>query len=388
MCLVNMKKSEPSNRKSVKFIIFNHSGVVGGGERSSLSLLKNLDKKKFDPLVIFPKGPYKDLLKETKVRYEPLDIYLLRFRTLPLYFLSFIRLFFKVRKEKPAFIYCNSIQASQWGLPLGFILRKPVIVHFRDWEIGVASRFILKAFPNYFAVANTNAVRNKMIKEGFMKQECSFVVYNAVDTEAFFVDQKDQKFRSEFNIPQSDYLVGIVGMIDKQKGHHLLIEALNILRNDIKNLKIVVVGDTSWTSDKNYFRELEKRIKELNLESRVIFTGFRRDVATMLRGLDLVAIPSEHETFGRLAIESMAVGKPVVGSNSGGLPEIIKDRPLGFIFKQGSFKELAAKIKKIYFEKDMLKSYMKNESDKVKKEFNPAVYSQSLSKIFTQVLGR
>src|SRR3989344_1768258 len=99
MCLVNMKKSEPSNRKSVKFIVFNHSGVVGGGERSSLSLLKNLDKKKFEPLVIFPDGPYAQLLKEAKVLYEPSNIYLLRLRTMPLYLLSLIRLLFKVKKE-------------------------------------------------------------------------------------------------------------------------------------------------------------------------------------------------------------------------------------------------------------------------------------------------
>lgn len=378
--------AQSTNKTPTKFVIFNHSGVIGGGEKSNLILLKNLDRRKFDPLVIFPKGPYEDLVKETGVRYRSSEIYLLRIRTLPLYIFSICSLFLQLIKEKPRFIYCNSIQSSHWGLPLGFILRKPVVVHFRDWEVGLASRFILNLFSDYFAIANTNATRNKMIKEGFMKQDRSLVVYNAVDTKEFYTDVSDKRFRTEFGFSNKDFLVGIVGRIDVWKGHLDLLEAAGLLKNKIPNLKVVIVGDNSWVKDLHFFEKIPEKIKELRLETKVVFTGFQKDIPKLLRGLDLIVIPSKNESFGRLAIEAMAVGKPVVGSNSGGLPEIIKNRPLGFVFQQGNSEELAARIKEIYLKRRLLNSFIKKESEKVKKEFSPAVYSQSLTKIFNQVL--
>jgi len=382
-----MKKATSGNIKSPnKFVIFNHSGAIGGGERSSLILLENLDRKKYDPLFLFPKGSYESLVRETKVRYEALNIYLMRIRTLPLYILSIINLFFKLKKENPRFIYCNSIQSSHWGAPLGFLLKKPVVVHFRDWNIGFGSTIILKLFPNYFAIANSNAVRDKMLKEGFMKKNRSFTVYNAVDTNKFYPDRKDQRLKIEFGLSDKEFLIGIIGRIDPWKGHLDLIEAAKILKKKETNFQILIVGDTSWTKNKNYIDAIKRKVQKYRLEERVVFTGFQKDVPKVLHSLDLVVIPSRNEPFGRLAIEGMAVGVPVLGADSGGLLELLKGRKLGLLFKTGDIQDLAAKIIYIYEKRPMLKSVVSTEAERIKKDFLPEIYSDKIQNIFGRLL--
>ncbi len=383
MVKVDLRKREQGK---ISFVIFNHSGVVGGGEKSNLLLLKNLDRSKFDPIVIFPKGPYEEFVRETKTKYDVLNIYLLRFRTLPLYIFSLIKLFLKLRRSNPRFIYCNSIQSSHWGAPLGFLLGKPVIVHFRDWNVGLGSRFILRLFPSYFAIANSKAVRRKMLEENYMGENKSLTVYNAVDASEFCPGEKYNSFRKKYKFSRNDFLIGIIGRIDVWKGHLDLIEAAGLLKSVVENIRVVVVGDDSWTKDARFITKLKDKIKKLGLQDKVTFTGFQKDIPMVLRSLDLVVIPSRNEPFGRLIIESIAVGTPVIGARTGGMPEIIGERKLGFLFKSGDSRDLARVMREVYEKRYMLKSFIKAEAEKVKKDFLPTTYSSKIQIIFEKVL--
>lgn len=383
MVKIDLRKKEHGK---ISFIIFNHSGVVGGGEKSNLVLLKNLDRSKFDPIIIFPKGPYEEFVRGTKTKYDVSNIYLLRFRTLPLYIFSLIKLFLKLKRGNPRFIYCNSIQSSHWGSPLGFLLGKPVIVHFRDWNVGLGSRFILRLFPSYFAIANSKAVRRKMLEENYMKENKSLTVYNAVDTSEFFPGDKYNSFRKRYKFSRDDFLIGIVGRIDVWKGHLDLIEAVNLLKSVVENVRVVVVGDDSWTKDTRFITKLKDKINKLGLQDKVTFTGFQKDIPMVLRSLDLVIIPSKNEPFGRLAIESMATGIPVVGTNGGGLPELIEDKKTGLLFREGDVKGLAEKIISVYNNKDLSHALVQRGFIKVNKEFGQSVYVEQLQKVFNLVL--
>jgi glycosyltransferase involved in cell wall biosynthesis len=137
-----------------------------------------------------------------------------------------------------------------------------------------------------------------------------------------------------------------VGRIQDEKGQFLVIDAIKRLKN--LNIKALIVGDTM---DKYYLNNLKQQIKNQNIENKIIFVGFTKDINEYMSIFDVNILATTKETFGLVVIEAMINKVCIIATNSGGPLEIIDDGVDGLLFERDS-KNLAKKIKLLYDDKN------------------------------------
>jgi len=135
--------------------------------------------------------------------------------------------------------------------------------------------------------------------------------------------------RAEFGISADTFLVGLFGRIKQYKGQHLLIDAINSATRCGKDLSAIIVGQTM---EPDYLDGLKRTVKQFALEDKVKFSDFVEDPQRLMRACDVVALTTVEETFGLVLIEAMREGVCVIGSNRGGVPEIIEHDKTGLLF--------------------------------------------------------
>lgn len=163
---------------------------------------------------------------------------------------------------------------------------------------------------------------------------------------------------------KDEFIVGIVGRIEEIKGQYLVIEALKKLER--LNIKAMIVGHTM---DEEYLQSLKKQIKDLDIEEKIIFTGFTKEVDAHMQLFDVNILATPKETFGLVVIEAMANGVCMLATNKGGPLEIIDDGVDGILFKR-DIKDLTSKIETLYNDKDLTKTLAKAGQKKALEKFN------------------
>ncbi len=227
--------------------------------------------------------------------------------------------------------------------------------------------------------AVTKAVEEQLIK--FIPQDVRpeiEMVYLGVD-EPNIDENKVSTLREKYKL-KDEFVVGIIGRIEEGKGQHLVIEALSKLKD--LNIKALIVG--SAMNDK-YLEELMKMLKDLDVEDKVVFTGFTKDVNEHMSLCDAVVLATVEETFGLVVIEAMANKKCVIAVNKGGPLEIIEDNQDGLLFERNS-DELKSKIGLLYRNIKYKSNIASAAYKKVINSFNGEVQIKKLYKIFTQML--
>ena len=194
-------------------------------------------------------------------------------------------------------------------------------------------RKVLKNADGVFAVSN--ALKHEIIATGVTGiADKTKISWNSVDIEKF-KNTDDSSFREEYKLSDKP-IVLFVGNLIKRKNVDSLLEAKKIANS---NYYLVVVGDGPQ------FKKLKKKVEEENIRD-VIFTGSRNDVENILPSADVLVLPSFSESFGLVLIEALACGKPVIGSNVGGITEIITD-DVGLLVNPKKISSIARAIDKM-----------------------------------------
>jgi glycosyltransferase involved in cell wall biosynthesis len=176
-------------------------------------------------------------------------------------------------------------------------------------------------------------------------------VHNAVDADHFDPDKSEPNksagpkatIRAQFGIPETAPLVGIAARMTTWKGHHELIGAVASLSGTYPNLHVLILG----TDIPEYREACLKRAREGGIADRIHFGGFQDDVRPHLREMDVFVHPSYAEPFGLSIAEAMAMRKPVIACNSGGVPEIITQGKDGWLVAPRSVEEVASALTKL-----------------------------------------
>ena len=108
--------------------------------------------------------------------------------------------------------------------------------------------------------------------------------------------------------------------------------------------RLLIVG----TGDHRFHDSLEQHVKHYGLEEHVIFHGYAENPMPLIRDADVILMCSRFEAFGRVTVEAMLAGKPVIGAASGGTVELIQDGKTGLLYEPGNYKELALKIQYLF----------------------------------------
>lgn len=176
-------------------------------------------------------------------------------------------------------------------------------------------------------------------------------------------EQKVTKLREKYNLEDA-FVVTIIGRIEEGKGQYLLIEAIAKLK--ALNIKALIVGHSM---DEGYVAELKRKVKELELQEKIIFTGFTKDVNEHIKLSHVTVLATPKETFGLVVIESMVNGVPVIATANGGPMEIIDDGVDGLLFDR-TVDELVRKIEMLYDNPELRNQLSRNGYKKVKEKFD------------------
>jgi len=216
---------------------------------------------------------------------------------------------------------------------------RPRIVFHEHGIHGYTYRIIGKCFDRLtdFIIANSHDERAKLIQSGTQPERCA-AIQNCMYVNVDCSEEDRETVRREWGVGPGDPLIGAVGRLAIQKGHSSMLEAVPLLKDKFPTACFVIVGGGPLEG------ELREKCASLGIEDRVILAGFRRDLNRIYAALDIVAVPSVSETFGNVALEAMAAGRPVVASAVGGLVESVVDGQTGLLVPPSEPQALADAI--------------------------------------------
>ena len=239
-------------------------------------------------------------------------------------------------------LYLNTAKALLYGVAASAGLRKPRVFHLHDlWDQDHFSppniRMLVAAANRTRAViANSQATADTFHSAGG-RAPCH-VIPNGFDPTPFdrVSAEKITALRRQFN-PEGHPVAAIFGRLSRWKGQDVLIRAA--LR--IPHLTVWIVGDAFFTDDDRAYAE-ELKVLAAPAGARIRFLGFREDVPALMRSADLIVHASTAaEPFGRVLVEGMLAGKPVIASDAGGPREIVEHGVTGLLVPPGNAPALA-----------------------------------------------
>jgi glycosyltransferase involved in cell wall biosynthesis len=164
-----------------------------------------------------------------------------------------------------------------------------------------------------------------------------FTVHEGIDVERI-AHTPAGNIHAELWLPVHAPVVGNIGALVPHKGQKHLIDAAALVIQDVPDARFVILGEGPLRS------ALEQQIKHLHLEKHVFLLGFRVDVIALLKAFDVFVMCSETEGLGTSILDAMAAGKAVVGSSTGGIPEVVDDHTTGLLVPPGDPRPLASAI--------------------------------------------
>ncbi len=168
------------------------------------------------------------------------------------------------------------------------------------------------------------------------------VIPSGVDLGRFKNAPSREEARASLNLLTDAKLFGMVGRFDPKKGQLLLMQAMKHCKNT--NFYVLFMGETTHNEGSDYLHEVQRFITENGLENRVEFRPYSSEIAHFYKSIDWMVMASDAETVGMVTIEALACGTPVLGSNAGGTPEILKEGLGGLLFETKNAFDLAQKI--------------------------------------------
>ncbi len=194
-----------------------------------------------------------------------------------------------------------------------------------------------------FHISVCELVRHNLIKNNYFPENRICAIHNGVDTTEFQPNEElRKKARQEFGFKDTDVVCGISARLSPAKGHVFLFKALQMISNECPEVKILVLGTGALEN------ELKNLANELGLSNKIIFAGYRKDMAYCTQSFDIAVLPSiDCDTSSFSLKEAMSEGIPVIASNYGGLPEIIDNGVEGRIVPAATIEPLAQAIKEL-----------------------------------------
>ncbi|WNB92503.1 glycosyltransferase family 4 protein [Bacillus sp. NEB1478] len=311
--------------KKKRIVFIDHAKEMGGAEHSLYYLIKYLDYERFIPILISPtnselsKKIINDIknFKEVKIIHIEQD----SIKKLPLFLVDIIKICKIIKGLKIDIVHVNTYRSAIYGLISAKITRVKSIWHVRDF-------YKSRMFKTFFYFLSDKVITiSKAVEKQFPHTGKCQTIFNAIDFSVFNFELTSSNLRKELNIDEKTVLIGMIGRLNRWKGFHHMIEAIPIIKKYIDDFRLIIVGDEILTGEKGYLNELHYRVNQLKISENVYFLGQRKDIPNIMKSLDVVVNYSKNEPFGRVIIESLAMGTSVVVANSGGAPEIIINSP-------------------------------------------------------------
>jgi glycosyltransferase involved in cell wall biosynthesis len=367
--VVGNSRVDGGRRLSV--LLFTTGVVRGGVEEHMLTLLRGLSRERFRLHLGCPPA-----LAERLAGDVPEDVELLR---IPLRSPRDVgglgRLWSVLRERRIDIIHSHQFRASLVASPLAWLCRVPVIIetpHLREWwrQGFFTRRFVVDRLVGRFVdhyIANCEANARYLRTEKGLPGRKMVLIYNGSRVTELDPDRAAPAgLRERLGFAGGDTVAVVLGRLDPQKGHTVLLDAFAQVYRELPTARLVCVGDGDLRA------ELEAKTERLGLGAAVRFVGFQTNVADWLALADFTVLPSLFEGMPLAPIESLAAGRAVVATAVDGTPEAVIDGVTGLTVPVGDVGRLADAIVRLARDPDLRRRFGREGRKLVETRFNEA----------------
>jgi glycosyltransferase involved in cell wall biosynthesis len=389
--------SNNSNKK-IKIAFVCHDSGLYGAQKSILTLLLHLNEDVFEPHVIVPShGPFVEQLQKVKIPFYVVEMP----RWIPSpgeISFKYLRKFFKnfflrlhdlsnlLLKLNVDIVYTNTIVNIN-GAIAAKLIKKKHVWHLREAIKG--NRELSSFLPSFLlpyiikSLSNRILVNSEWLRNHYFGDDANIqVVYNCADPSDLKLMNSDKiSLRQELGIPEHSYLIASIGALHARKGHEIFIRASEKIWSQYNNVFFLIIG----SGESEYQKYLQSLAQSLPSQSRILFLGWRDDITSIIAGLDVVVVASQQEPFGRVIIESMAQGKPIVATRSGGPVEIVVDGVTGYLVYPRDDSAIAASVLRLLNDEKLRYSMGQAGYKRVTEKFSIDSYMADIEKTITAV---
>ncbi len=381
-----MKKSV---KKEIKTILYLTPSVRMTGARISLlEALKRIDHAKYRPFVICPRrGELSEALEKGNIEHE--IVYMRNWRKgkyIPFHLYSIARLLRTIKREKADIIHVNEFWFNPFGILAGKRAGIPVATHLRtsrtSEELPLRKLLNYKLDQSQALILISNA-QKRLLKDQEALLKKSVVIYNGVDSEEFKPSEDMRAIRKSLGFNPDGLLVGLIGLQLPHKGIEDFVRAAALIGEKTPDCRFVSMGAQR---DMKYLNKCKNLAQSLGIGDRFYFKEYDERIVPVFQSFDVLACPSKEEAFGRVNIEAMSCGVPVVAYAVGGIPEIVRSRETGFLCEKNDFQEMAHHILTLLQNNDLRKEFGINARQRAIEVFSMKAHVERLEKVYDSLL--
>ncbi|OGW84162.1 MAG: hypothetical protein A2987_00410 [Omnitrophica bacterium RIFCSPLOWO2_01_FULL_45_10] len=358
---------------------------IAGAEKLLIGISKKHDKSRFELIfcTLKKRGDLHDEIEKLGQKCYSLEYS--NIFCLPMAILKLVHL---IKRNKIDILHTHLFHASVLGQFVARFNNKVITVMTRHYSnvlylYGTKSQRFLDRCSSSWArhvIAISAGVRKALVDLEGVRPGKITVIHNGVEMPDDYPDKVNaSRIRNEFFIKEGEKVVGAIGSLHPRKGHRYLIEAIS--KNN-SNIKLMIVGEGALKT------ELKRLSEELGIKDRVIFTGYRRDIDDLISSMDIVVHPSIEEGFGLAILEAMALGKIVVATDVGGIPEIINNGETGILVPCANADILAKTLSFLIERPDLSKTISEKGKKSVEKHFSIVKMVGEYENLYRDLLTR
>lgn len=264
-----------------------------------------------------------------------------------------------IKKYNPLIVHTHSSKAGLMGRLAAKLAGTPIIVHTPHGHVffGYFGPFKTKLFIIFEKLASritdkivalTNREKKDHILFKIAEEDKFSVIYSGIELNILKESSSEEKqnLKKELGIPENSLIVGTAGRLVPVKGPEFLVKASKYIISKYPDTYFMFTGDGPLEQD------LKRKALEMGISDNIIFLGWRDDLVKIISIYDIFVLPSLNEGMGRVLVEAMALGKSIVASNVGGIPDLVIHGKNGFLVPPKNPKQLAKYIQVLLEDKD------------------------------------
>jgi glycosyltransferase involved in cell wall biosynthesis len=357
--------------------------TVGGVEQGTLRLVDGLDTDRFDNIAFCVQGGTQvvDLFEDHGIRtavYPAVEPSITR----PGFASATRALASRLRRGGVDIVHCADLLAASYAGAAARLAGCKLICHVRCAypDLTWRDRLFLRPVQRWIFVSHATraafAIRTP--------ESRSAVIHDAVEVphDARCSAEARAVLRA-FGVPEHARIIGMVARVAPIKDFETFAKAVHKVISVEPRVHVVVVGDNSGAASyREHYASVQRMLDELGVSAHFTFTGHRSDVQALMSMFEIATLVTHSEGFPLVLLEAMALGKPVVATAVGGIPEIVRSGETGLLHAPGNVEELASAYMALLNDSALASSFSATAERMVREQFSRARFHAALESVY------